>query len=357
MNTLNVSGRFLFWFGLVSLLWKAEVCQSFLARSPTSVSNRNSRDVELQKHGRVSSSKYDRVSSSSSSSSSSRLYNGVILILEQDDGDDDDEKTGSIEGRNRQERQPREIQINLNGIIDLLSGGAPTSRDDGKQSSSSADFVADLKAQLVESSPPPLTAMKRARLEQEMELLKPMAHSNDAAAATQELSTLCKTERGKDAAKVLEVVDAFLKTGHPVTLVQAESMLVPLIQDHGVHWVAPLDRLATLYSYTGRLEEAKELYEMVLSQKPWHLESLAGIHRVCRALDDYPGLGKWDREQFPEDPKLRPAWATRMVDKVQEKLSQAEQGLSSFFDGGFDQTGSEGSILLAAEDDSFDAWQ
>lgn len=147
-----------------------------------------------------------------------------------------------------------------------------------------------------------------------------------------------------------------MKQGHPVAWRQAETILLSILENQGVHWVAPIHLLASLYTGMGRLQESKELYEMVLSQKPWHWESLAGVHRVCRALNDYEGLGKWDRELLPQDVELRRKWASRMVVKAQERLSQAEQGLYSFFESGLDRTGSEGSILTA-EGENGDAWQ
>jgi len=370
----NCSGPLLLFF-CWALLWQAEVCYSFVplrqerraaaATVANSLSFRPNRSF-LQ-HGVPSHS-----------GSSSRLYNGLILILEEDD---DDENNGSRNNEdnnnnnnmfdvfNSKQRQKKKQQLPQDQIIEFIIEGPIGNKADQKEKASA--FVADLKTKMQNSSssvPRPLTSAKRIRLETERNLLDRMAqdHGIDTTAATttavlQKLSTLWTTERGADAAKLLGIADALVNNGHPMAWGQAEAILYSIIRDQGVQWVAPIYSLATLYSKTGRLHESKELYEMVLMQKPWHWEALAGIHRVCRALNDYQGLGKWDRELLPDDKESRQQWAKRMRSKVQEQLTQAEQGLHSFFDSGLDRTGSESSILLPADNDDdegfADAWQ
>ena len=45
---------------------------------------------------------------------------------------------------------------------------------------------------------------------------------------------------------------------------EAEQVLRDLIEENGIHWVEPVNRLATLLYMQGRLEESKHLCEVVL---------------------------------------------------------------------------------------------
>ena len=101
---------------------------------------------------------------------------------------------------------------------------------------------------------------------------------------------------------------------------------------------------------------AKELHQLVLSQKPWYLNSLLGMHEVCKKMDmDQKELAKWDRQVIPymENLAMRVAWAERMVAKAQQMLQNSEDELKGYFDEFYDAHGSEGTVLV--EDDN--SWQ
>ena len=125
-----------------------------------------------------------------------------------------------------------------------------------------------------------------------------------------------------------------------------------MIEQEGVQWVVPLGLLADLRQFQGRLDESKQLYELVLSQKPWHVGALQGIHAICRATNDYEGLAAWDRDQLPPvGDERRGAWVQRMVERVQEKLNcaDASNGAANRHWEGVDDTG--------AMFEAGDAWQ
>ena len=210
------------------------------------------------------------------------------------------------------------------------------------------------KGELQKKPFPPLTTTRRLQLEKEIALLETLAESDEAAT---ELSKLWIKERGSNAANALQIAQTLLQAG---ALQQAETVLTLMIQEEGVHFVAPLSQLASLYYIQGRLQESKDLHELVLEQKPWFLNSLVGIHEVCKRMDNAEKeLAKWDRELIPpleeKHRSLRSAWVQRMVDKAKGKLDQAEQGLHSFFDdeGYYSLHGSEGSVLVEDEN----SWQ
>ncbi|CAB9509748.1 expressed unknown protein [Seminavis robusta] len=285
------------------------------------------------------------------SGSSSRLYNQIILILEEDDDNENNdqqknpEDVASSSSRSDQQHQAvGEIQFIVDGPIPLGGG----------RSSAISGFVQELQEKQNSAAPRPLTAMKRARLEKEIALLQELGQGD---AAATELSNLWVQERGPDTARALQMIEMLMLQG---ALRQAELLLVSLIKGHDdLSFVAPIHLLGSLCFMQGRFQESKDLYEIVLSQKPWHLGALAGIFNACKKLDDYQGLTQWDREQMPlmqENQELRKQWANRMVIKAQAKLEQAEASLQGFFHSGLNQLGSEGSVILDSDDDS-DAWQ
>ena len=275
---------------------------------------------------------------------SSRLHNMILILEEYDDDDDDDEgnndnnsknKRNEISNRNDQEQPIR------------ATFGMAHSSESSLQSLEA--YIAEWKEQLTNKPAPPLTSMRRARLEKEIALLGQLALGDDAAI---ELSRLWVNERGPNAAKALQIAESLAQAGF---WKEAEAALVMMIKEEGVHFLAPISQLATLLNMQGRLRESKELHELVLSQKPWFTNSLLGIHSVCRKMDDHKELVKWDNELIPpmENQAKRSAWVRRMVKRAEEDMNEAQQGLQSFFDKSFSQLGSEGSVLVENED----SWQ
>ena len=314
--------------------------------------------------------------------SSSRLHESVVFYLDFDDDDDEDDN----EDRNAQREEAKKI---LQQFKSLLDDKNKNNDQQGEvtfvvQGSGSADADAptmnaeDLKKGLREalgsifgaettsrqSTPLPIQKWKddlaktrpyltlgaQLRLEKEMALLQELQHGDQAVA---QLEALWQQARGSDAAKMVLTAAALLRQPFPVAWSQAETILLRLIKQEGVQWVVPLGLLADLRQFQGRLDESKQLYELVLSQKPWHLGALQGLHTICRSTNDYAGLAKWDGEQLPPlGDERRVAWVQRMVERVQAKLN------------GTEQSGSNAATILWADcDDSSavlqadDAWQ
>ena len=291
---------------------------------------------------------------------------GMLLILEQNDGDDDDDETkrnAEANGNNNAgipmgaavppEQQQPSLRIVLEGDLNdafrsAMGGGARPALP-----------ISEWKEQLKHSPPPPLTSAGKARLEKEIALLAKLADGDEAAT---QLSNLWQNARGPRAAKLLKVAESLLTMGHPIAWRQAEELLLKVVQEEGVHFVEPLNHLGTLMFVQGRVQEAKELCELVLSQKPWHMGALLGAFSACKKLDDYKALVQYDQERMPqwnEGPERRAQWVRRMVPKAEAYLQRAEEGLQNFFnDYGEDSNellGSEGSILL--ENEHSEAWQ
>jgi len=205
--------------------------------------------------------------------------------------------------------------------------------------------------------PPPLTTILRERRINELEILTSLSSSDQ---AITDLWSLWFSERGTEAATLLlraeelssRAVGASGNGGSSTSsggsgaagsgeedAQEAESLLWDLIEEHGVHWVEPVNRLATLMYMRGRLEESKALCEVVLSVKPWHIGALSGIVMVCISMNDVGCAREWAEKRFP--PMLldggandssgdvicsrRRAWVTRACRDAKHQLDFAEK--------------------------------
>ena len=213
-----------------------------------------------------------------------------------------------------------------------------------EQSSSKDDYsllpMVDWKDHIL-SNPPPLTTIGRQRFETEIQLLKSLVDSDD---AVSELWTLWYHSRGPNAARALEVTDSLTSQG-PEFWNEAEEKLQQLVAEEGVAFVEAVNRLATLYFLQGRYPESKQMCEVVLAVKPWHLGALSGIVMVCMGLNDKPGVMEWVSQRMPplqqnESEKqqrqtiqmpTRKEWVDGMVAQAQIRLEQAEQGVEDSF--------------------------
>lgn len=79
----------------------------------------------------------------------------------------------------------------------------------------------------------------------------------------------------------------------------AENMLKRMIQDYGVYWVEPLNRLATLLYLDDRLEESYQLCLVVLHLRPYHFGALSGIVAVSTAMRDREKARRWAEKRLP----------------------------------------------------------
>ena len=176
-------------------------------------------------------------------------------------------------------------------------------------------------------NPPPLTTIGRARLDAEMECLSGLMDSDE---PLSDLWTLWFEERGASAAKELKAAEQLSMNG-PQYWDEAETKLRALIEEHGVHWAEPVNRLATLMYLQGRLKESKELCEIVLAVKPWHFGALSGVVMVCAGLSDVSGARMWADRRLPplrpdgDTTERRILWVERAVKEALRAEQRAER--------------------------------
>eukprot|EP00977_Amphora_coffeiformis_P028504 scaffold35500_cov168-Amphora_coffeaeformis.AAC.2 len=188
--------------------------------------------------------------------------------------------------------------------------------------------------------PPPLTSAERDRRLAEIEMLQALKDSDE---PLQDLWELWFSERGKTAKERLEQVDQFMAGGQ---IVVAEKMLRQMIQEYGVYWVEPINRLATLLYLSGRLEESYKLCLVVLHLRPYHFGALSGIVAVSIGLGKREDARKWAEKRLPsrvastsfppfaQDGPTNPRrkeWVQRAVKQAQETLSHLEYQIQKDF--------------------------
>eukprot|EP01083_Nonionella_stella_P088492 246648_1 len=182
------------------------------------------------------------------------------------------------------------------------------------------------------NSPPPLTAILRERRLKEMQLLSTLTHSDE---AISELWALWIAERGPTAASTLLHAEELMSIE---SWDEAEQTLLTLVEDHGIHWAEPVNRLATLYYMLQEYEESRALCELVLDTKPWHFGALSGIVLVCTAMNDASGAKEWaelrlpplfnsERGNFANGPNVhnerRSAWTKEALARAEESMKEA----------------------------------
>ena len=223
----------------------------------------------------------------------------------------------------------------------------------GSKEEAASIRIAEWKDQLRQSPSPPFTTMRRVRIEKEIALLKELAFSDD---ASDELANMWQTERGPVASKVMSVADILIRRKDSAAGRKAEAILVRTIEQEGLHFVAPLLLLAWRYALSGNAQESKDLYELVLTQKPWHMGALVGYTNACKHLNDKKGLLSYECLPSLDRRAEREQWVDRMVAMAQKMFLNAEQGLQSYFDTTCDGEDLDGCIVLD-KDFGEGAWQ
>lgn len=181
---------------------------------------------------------------------------------------------------------------------------------------------------------PPLTTIERERREAEIQLLGRLTDGDD---SVSDLWTLWFGERGSEAAQKLLQAEELTNHGNSLQQwTQAEDILRDLIEEHGVYWVEPVNRLATLYYMTGRLDEAETLNKVVLAVKPWHFGALSGIVMIYAAQADSEKARLWAASRLPTFAptganRRRVAWAEKAVQSAEESLAHAEKRIEDLF--------------------------
>lgn len=192
-----------------------------------------------------------------------------------------------------------------------ISGGASIA-----SSQDMCDVLERPPLNFVLPSRPPLTAIERERRFAEIELLKHLREGDDNVIA--DLWSLWFSERGPQAESILKEVNDLMVGGDVGDMIRAERMLLSLIEQYGVYFAEPANRLATLYFSQGRLEEALFLNKVVLAVKPWHIEALSHIVMVYDALGDSISARAWAGFRLPTPTRIssnkrQARWAQRAV--------------------------------------------
>jgi hypothetical protein len=243
----------------------------------------------------------------------------------------------SDEDKKRDEIEIDQARKQLESLLgpDLSSNDKDTKVDvDALMDPRNANCIADILP-----PQPPLTSSERDRRLMEIEILADLEDSDE---PLQDLWDLWFMERGTTARDRLEQVDAFMSSGQ---VTAAESMLKQMIQDYGVYWVEPINRLATLMYLDGRFEESYQLCLVVLHLRPYHFGALSGIVAVCTAMRDREKARRWAEKRLPslisstsfppfvsDGPKnpRRREWVQRAVQSAKDALRQLEFTKKSF---------------------------
>jgi len=183
-------------------------------------------------------------------------------------------------------------------------------------------------------SPPPLTTAEKERKLAEMKYLEQLASTDF---AVKELEDLWRTEKGTVAGDLLSLAEQLRQIGGTTS---SEKILLDILQEHGVYWAEPWNRLAAVYVQQNRLQEAYQLYQCVLYLKPWHFLALDGIVEIFLEQGNMEEARKWAAKRMPRLPPSRGAaaatnettlmndqrkeWIDQMLLRAQDALSDQE---------------------------------
>lgn len=237
-------------------------------------------------------------------------------------------------------------------------GSSPSPSDDIEEARRRFEQVVQERP-LPERERPPLTSIGRERRIVEMRLLEKLGDSDE---PLEDLRAIWYCERGPDPSKELRQAEEMSMDQRQWG--EAEQVLRDLIEENGIHWVEPVNRLATLLYMQGRLEESKHLCEVVLQEKPWHVGALSGIVMVCAGLNDVTGARHWAARRLPPiqatgSNRRRAEWVERAVMDAVNALKHAEAANRRAF-------GKKETVLRATveqelsfheQTDDNDAWQ
>jgi hypothetical protein len=182
---------------------------------------------------------------------------------------------------------------------------------------------------------PLLTTISRERRQVEIELLQSLEHNDEE--AVENLWNLWYSERGPKAhAELLDIEQTLFSD--PSRWPKAETRLKSMMDEYGLYFCEPINRLATLYFMQGRYKESKKLCEIVLEQKPWHFGALSGIVMVCVGLQDHSGARTWAAKRLPPlvpdgttDNHRRVEWTKRAVNDARRLLRDEEDRIRKSF--------------------------
>jgi hypothetical protein len=250
----------------------------------------------------------------------------VPLLATSDDGNNSENN-----------KNPFNVEDARQQLESMLGGEDDGNSDATSSRTAGEDFFKSLISPFREIElppPPPVTSMERERRGVEIELLRKLKDSNG---ATSQLWELWFSERGVQAYKVLQSSDSLMTD--PATWQQCEQVLMTLIQQHGVYFCEPVNRLATLYYLQGRYDQSYKLCQVVLRIRPWHFGALSGMVMVCAQLGKRDEARMWADRRLPDlvgavsprepftggasNPR-RGEWVERAVADAQNSIQEAE---------------------------------
>jgi len=235
------------------------------------------------------------------------------------------------------------------------SSSSPLQYFDDLLSPSSTETEKDIEL----PPPPPLSTIERDRRNAEIQLLKGLDVTNE---ASSELWTLWYSERGATAKKKLEAADKLM--GNPKSWNMSEQSLRELIDEYGVYFVEPLNRLATLYFLQNKFDESYKVCLLILQVKPWHFGALAGIVQVCIGRGDIDGARHWATKRLPNlllaeggpDSPRRKEWVEKQVLAAEKQLAKVErETIRSFGKPDSYTTTTKGESSGSAEEENFES--
>ena len=206
------------------------------------------------------------------------------------------------------------------------------------------ELISILKKESLWSSvhvPTILTSIERKRRLLEIDLLQNLIHDYDDETADQ-LWSLWYTERDSHENATTLLYTATTYTNDPTTWKIAEQMLRQLILQHGIYWVEPMNRLATLYYLQGKYQSSMDLCRVILHIKPWHFGALSGMVGLYIQMNDMTQAKKWSEKRLPSyvpefidgkrnSNQRRVEWVNNAVAQAKLALYNAEQILKLSF--------------------------
>ena len=161
-------------------------------------------------------------------------------------------------------------------------------------------------------------------------------------ASIHQLWALWYAERDREENATAQLYAATTYTSDPQTWDAAEKILRALILQHGIYWVEPVNRLATLYYLQGKYQQSIDLCKVILYVKPWHFGALSGMVGLYIQMNDMAQAKKWAERRLPSyvpdhiqgsknSNQRRVGWVRTAVADAKLSLRNAEQQLQSSF--------------------------
>lgn len=206
-----------------------------------------------------------------------------------------------------------------------------------------SDLISILKKEALWSSdsymvhvPTILTSTERKRRLLEIDLLQNLIHNDDE--TVDQLWSLWYAERDCHENATIQLYAATTYSNDPNTWKKAEQILRQLILQHGIYWVEPMNRLATLYYLQGKYLQSIDLCNVILHVKPWHFGALSGMVGLYIQMNDMTQAKKWSEKRLPSfiegsrnSNQRRAEWVRNAVAEAKLALYDAEQKLKLSF--------------------------